>query len=156
MNKENYLIFKTNYFYNVTSGSSKTLNLFASKLLANQAEDYTYENHVEILQLNGKIARNIDSVNDGKQITKTYKPGDYLPSLKRTIDKDMTKNDIQNNIISLKNGATLHEQDDDMITIRITPPTGLENNAIIYIAVGAVALIVLAGGIYLIKKKVIG
>ena len=156
LNKENYLIFKTNYFYNVTSGSSKTLNLFASKLLANQAEDYTYENHVEILQLNGKIARNIDSVNDGKQITKTYKPGDYLPSLKRTIDKDMTKNDIQNNIISLKNGATLHEQDDDMITIRITPPTGLENNAIIYIAVGAVALIVLAGGIYLIKKKVIG
>ncbi len=156
LNKENYLIFKTNYFYNVTSGSSKTLNLFASKLLANQAEDYTYENHVEILQLNGKIARNIDSVNDGKQITKTYKPGDYLPSLKRTIDKDMTKNDIQNNIISLKNGATLHEQDDDMITIRITPPTGLENNTIIYIAVGAVALIVLAGGIYLIKKKVIG
>ena len=42
-----------------------------------------------------------------------------------------------------------------MITIKITPPTGLENNAIIYIAVGAVALIVLAGGIYLIKKKVI-
>ena len=146
LEKENYLIFKTNYFYDVERGKSKTLNLFASKLLANQAEDYTYENHVEIVQINDKVARNIDSVNDGEQITKTYKPGNYMPSLKRigtTTDRTLEQ-------------VGLHEQDDDMITIRITPPTGLENNAIIYIAVGAVALIVLAVGIYLIKKKVIG
>lgn len=144
--EENYSIFITNYFYDVVSETSKSLNLFASKLLPNQAEEYTYENHVEILQLNGKIARNIDSVDDGQQVDKWYRMGDYIPSLER----------IQT-VTSWRNYAEgLHELDDDMITVRITPPTGLESNAIIYISVGAVALIVLAVGIYIIKKKVLG
>ena len=141
----NYSIFITNYFYDVVSGTSKSLNLFASKLIANQADEYTYENHTEILQLNGKIARNIDSVNDGKQIDKYYKPGDYIPSLDRNGTVEW---------LNYREG--FHEFDDDMITIRITPPTGLESNAIIYISAGAVALIVLALGIFIIKKKVLG
>ena len=145
LEEENYSIFITNYFYDVVSGTSKSLNLFASKLIANQADEYTYENHTEILQLNGKIARNIDSVNDGKQIDKYYKPGDYVPSLDRN-----------GTVEWLKYMEGFHEFDDDMITIRITPPTGLESNAIIYISVGAVALIVLAIGIFIIKKKVLG
>lgn len=160
----NYLIFMTDYFYDVTAGTSKSLNLFASKLLANQAEDYTYENHVEILQLNGKIARTIDRVEAGEQVTKQYKPGNYIPSLERT-----NAGTFQAYFAGLVNGgitgwgtvdgtieyAGFHTQDDDMITIRITPPTGLENNMIIYITIGVVGLIVLAGGIYFIKKKVI-
>lgn len=145
LEEENYSIFITNYFYDVVSGTSKSLNLFASKLIANQADEYTYENHTEILQLNGKIARNIDSVNDGKQIDKYYKPGDYIPSLDRNGTVEW---------LNYREG--FHEFDDDMITIRITPPTGLESNAIIYISAGAVALIVLALGIFIIKKKVLG
>ena len=49
----------------------------------------------------------------------------------------------------------LHEQDDDAITVRITPPTGLENNAIIYISAGVIVLVLLAGGIYFIKRKTV-
>ncbi|MCI8273787.1 MAG: hypothetical protein HFJ55_06900 [Clostridia bacterium] len=145
----NYLVFITNYFYDVKTGESKDLELFASKLIGNQAENFTYENHTEILQLNGKIARTIDRVEkDGEQVRKTYKSGNYVPSLTRS-------NLVQNTTTINDNVPGRHEQDDDAITIKITPPTGLENNAIIYIATGAVGLIVLAGGIYFIRKKVI-
>ena len=81
----NYLVFTTEIFKDLAPGQSHKENLFASKLLANQAEDYVYENHAEIIQLNDKIARTIDSVEDDSriQIRKTYKPGDYVPSLYR-------------------------------------------------------------------------
>lgn len=147
--KENYLIFTTEVFKDLAHGESHKEYLFASKLLANQAEDYVYENHAEIIQLNGKIARNIDSVanNSREQVRKTYKPGDYVPSLERN---------HYNTEGEFVEAVGYHQQDDDMITIRITPPTGLTNNITLYIIVGAVALIVLAGGIIIIRKKVLG
>ena len=151
--EQNYLVFKTDYFNDVKRGERKTAHLFASKLLANQAEDYVYENHVEIIQLNGKIARTIDSVeeNSRTQLRKTYKPGTYVPSLGR--------NDLDNSTDPtepFKEVAGWHQQDDDMITVRITPPTGLSNNIVLYISIGAVALVVLLVGIIVIRKKVLG
>ena len=145
----NYLVFITDVFKELAPGESHKENLFASKLLANQAEDYVYENHAEILQLNGKIARTIDSVaNDSReQVRKTYKPGDYVPSLYR--------NELHTTG-EFREEAGLHQQDDDMITIRITPPTGLSNNIVLYISVGAVALVVLSIGIIIIRKRVLG
>ena len=48
-----------------------------------------------------------------------------------------------------------HEKDSDYTeTVIITPPTG-ENKATYYLLIGAVVLVVLAGGIYFIRKKVI-
>ncbi len=48
-----------------------------------------------------------------------------------------------------------HEKDADYTeTVIITPPTG-ENKATYYLLIGAVVLVVLAGGIYFIRKKVI-
>ena len=162
----NYLIFVTSVFKDLARGESHTENLFASKLLANQATEYTYENHVEILQLNGKIARNKDSVeeNTREQITKQYKPGTYIPDLKRiNVGSSAYSAGVNNSgytgwgtVDGTIEYPGFHTQDDDMITIRITPPTGLENNMIIYISVGVVGLIVIAVGIYFIKKKVIG
>lgn len=145
----NYLVFTTDVFKDLAPGESHKEYLFASKLLANQAEDYVYENHAEIIQLNGKIARNIDSVANSsrEQVRKTYKPGDYVPSLYR--------NELHTTG-EFREEAGLHQQDDDMITIRITPPTGLSNNIILYISVGAVALVVLSVGIIIIRKKVLG
>ncbi len=147
--EENYLVFTTDVFKDLAPGEQHKENLFASKLLANQAEDYVYENHAEIIQLNGKIARTIDSVDDDtrEQVRKTYKPGDYVPSLYR--------NELHTTG-EFREEAGLHQQDDDMITIRITPPTGLSNNIVLYISVGAVALVVLSIGIVVIRKKVLG
>lgn len=146
LNNGNYLIFTTEAFNNVTSGGgSKTIEIFASKLLGNQAEDYTYENHVEILQLNGKIARTIDSTDNGKQVKKTYKSGNYVPSL----------DNLKNNDNIDKTEVGLHEQDDDRIIVKITPPTGSTNNIIIYTIALTAGLVIVAVGAYFIKKKIV-
>ena len=47
------------------------------------------------------------------------------------------------------------EQDDDMTTLVITPPTGLFDNKIFIVSITTIVLAVLASGIYLIKKKVL-
>ena len=112
----NYTILVTNSFKNIESGEYHTETLYASKLLATQAKDHVYENHAEIIQLNGKIARTIDSTNGGQQVPKTYIPGDYIPSLKTRSNAGETEL------------LRLHEQDDDSIRMVITPPTGLGNS----------------------------
>ena len=141
----NYTIFITNVFKDIEIGKSHTEKLVTSKLLANQGNDYTYENHSEIIKIGGKIARTIDSTNNGEQVIKTYKPGNYIPSTQRT---------STNSNGSLEQ-LGLHQQDDDMITVRITPPTGLADNIIIYIISGVIALAILSIGIYVIKNKVV-
>ena len=47
------------------------------------------------------------------------------------------------------------EPDDDMTLLTITGPTGLRDNKTYVILITATALLVLAGGVYIIKKKVI-
>ena len=156
----NYLIYTTEIFKDIAAGESHSEYLFATKLLANQANDYTYENHVEILKLNGKIARNIDSTeSSGKQVTKTYKPGTYVPSLTRTAATYVKGTDVRNKDRYLTDGTLetvgLHTQDDDTITVRITPPTGTTDNTITYIITGVIAFVIIGIGIYIIKKKVL-
>ena len=133
-----YSIFTTTGFNSTASGSETTLQLVTSKLLSNAQEDQTYENHTEIIAVNGKVARTI---------SKKYKPGNYVPSLlSRTTDPGDPRIGIS---------TKLHEQDDDDIIIRITKETGLENNIIIYGITGLIGLIFIVGGIILIKKKVL-
>lgn len=143
-----YTVYTTESFKDLASGESKSITLHVSKVLAAQGDSYVYDNHVEFLQLNGKIARTIDSVESSgsgrHQVMKTYKMGNYLPSLtSRRLNDDITLE-----------RAGLHEQDDDTIVIRITPPTGIVE-IVGYIAVAIVALVVISLGIILIKKKVI-
>lgn len=158
----NYQIFLTDMFKNVAPGESLQSILYASRLLSVSSDSLSYDNHVEILRINGKIARTIDSVDDNsrEQIVKQYKPGTYIPSEERIIATkigDYTVNGVSHYQVvdGTLEGVGLHNQDDDMVRIVITPPTGLANNIITYIAIGAVALIVLVGGIYFIKKRVI-
>lgn len=142
-----YSIFVTETFNGVKPGEQKTSILYASKLLGNKEEEHSYENHVEIIQLNSKIARTIDSVKDDtrEQVVKTYKPGNYIPSFAdRVINTDGT--------LELEG---LHQPDDDRVRIIITPPTGILNYVTTYIIVAVVALIVIVGGVIFIKKRVI-
>ena len=127
-------ILATKTFAEVKPGDSKTTSMYASTVLANKEEDTIYNNHVEIIELNGKIARTIKEVsNDSReQVAKAYKTGNYIPKL----------------------GST-HEQDDDRVRIVVTPPTGIEEYTTIYIISAVVGLIVLTGGIILIKRKFI-
>ena len=131
---ENYLIFGTSIFNSyLPTGTSRSTSLYASKLLANKDDKLEYENHTEIISINGKVARTINSIEDEtrNQINKTYIPGDY------TLLREY------------------HQQDDDMVKIVITPPTGLEDMIITYISIAAIALSVIGVGVYIIKKKVL-
>lgn len=156
LKEKEYIVLMNSVFgsKNIPTGASHTEQLYASKLLANKEEELSFENHAEIVQINGKVARTIDSIDktDRKQITKTYKPGDYVPSVEREYNSSENKNII---IGVAHEREGLHEQDDDMVRITITPPTGIESNIIIYIITAAVALTIIAVGIYIIKKKVL-
>ena len=135
---KNYTILVTDAFKNVTTESgnnAKTIYMHVSKLLGNQENEYTYENHVEIIQIGGKIARTIKEVKpDGTQVEKQYKPGNYKPT----------------------DASRVHEPDDDRIIARITPPTGLLDNIGTYIIILTISLLVIGVGTYIIKKRVLG
>ena len=146
-NKQDYTILVTNAFKNVAPNESHSETLYASKLLAAQAKDHVYENHTEIIQLNGKTARTIDSTKNGEQIAKEYKPGDYVPSLNGRVKK--LSDDTTQSILE-----RLHEQDDDSTTLFITPPTGLPENIKMYMIVGAIGLIAIGIEICIIKRKI--
>ena len=149
-----YQIIVTDTFNELKAGgNSKTTTIYTSKLLASQEESNTFENHIEVLQLNSRIARTIEGVEDvwqidtiRKQIEKSYKPGNYIPSLtQRTTNFDDSGLEIPG----------LHQPDDDRVAVRITPPTGISNYITIYIITAVIGLIVIVGGIIFIKKMVI-
>ena len=147
LEQENYGILLTDAFKDLKRNESKTEHLKATKLLANQADNYTYENHSEIIKINGNVARTIDIDENQKQVAKMSKPGNYIPSTaSRRVD--FADASIEE--------AGVHQIDDDRVIVTITPPTGILSNIITYVVVIMVALIVAAGGVYLIKNKVLG
>ena len=123
---------ETNTFADLGPGETKTSTIYASTTLANQEDNSIYDNHVEIIGINSKIARTINKVEDNTraQEDKEYQPGNYIPAL-----------------------GSEHQQDDDRVRIIVTPPTGIKTYTAIYIISAVVGLIVIAGGIVLIKKK---
>lgn len=125
----------TDTFAGVKPGETKTSVIYASKIISNQDDSHVYGNHVEVIGLNSKTGRTIKGVKDStrEQVSKEYQPGNYVPNL----------------------SAVVHQQDDDNVRITITPPTGITNYTIIYIITSVIGLIVITGGIILIKKKFI-
>lgn len=142
--KDNYVMYTTDKFNDILPGDYHREQILVSKLLANQATAYTYENHTEIIELNRDTARTIDKTENGKQIEKLYKVGNYVPSL-------TNKSYNTTNILS----AMVRQQDDDRIIIKITPPTGLLENIMVYISVITIGLVAIVVGIIFIKKRIL-
>lgn len=131
-----YKIFRSASGQSVTIANGKTtepLYMKTSKVLTNKDEN-VYDNSIEIISIDGKTARTIQKSDGGKQVKKTYQPGNYIPSLT----------------------SDIKEQDDDRVKIIITPPTGLTSDITTYIITAGVELsIVLVGIIYIKKKRLI-
>ncbi|MEI3401277.1 MAG: hypothetical protein V8R51_02540 [Clostridia bacterium] len=53
---------ETNTFADLGPGETKTSTIYASTTLANQEDNSIYDNHVEIIGINSKIARTIKKV----------------------------------------------------------------------------------------------
>ena len=99
--------------------------LEVSRVLSNKADDFIFENDMEINILTGRR-----TTKDGTEDEYTI-PGNYIPS----------------------NGET--GGDDDYVYLTITGPTGDNQNYIPYIVLGISAFIILGTGIVFIKKKVV-
>lgn len=148
INTGKYTVLTTPSLSEVPINGQTSITLHVKRLLATKSDDYTFENYIEILKINGNRARTIKEIitenNSRVQVDKEYKPGNHMPSILR----GEVKND--NGIVSQIN---MHEQDDDRIIVRITPPTGhVTKNGYIMIVV---SLLIIGLGAVLINKKVL-
>ena len=112
--------------------SSEAVKMSVNKLLTSQSEN-VYDNGAEIIKIDGKTARTIQESDEGVQIEKEYKPGNYIPSAE----------------------SEKLEQDDDRVKVIITPPTGTTKYVATYIVTILAGLIVIITGIVFIKKKIL-
>ena len=130
-NRKNILLNEWNTELN--QNETKDLKVKASKIVS-ASDDNLYENYIEILSSTSDVGRFYGEEINGSW--KNYTPGNY----------DLT-NDT-------------HESDDngyDHISrakFTIVPPTGSDNHVIYYI-IGISCLIVIAGGVVIIKKFVL-
>ena len=118
---------QTNAFENMGIERKSTF-LTVSKVLSNSADDFIFENEVEVNILKGRR-----TTKDGTEDEYTI-PGDYIPGQSGTSEKG---------------------GDDDYIYVTVTGPTGENQNYIPYIILGFTTFIILGAGIVLIKKKVL-
>lgn len=127
------------------AGDTKTSVMYTSTILSNQEDSSLFDNHVEIVGINGKTGRTIKEVgNDNReQVAKTYKPGNYIPRIGAL--------HVSDNPLLEEDG--LHQQDDDRVRIVVTPPTGIATYTIIYIIAAVIGAVVIAGAIVIIKKR---
>ena len=114
-------------------GEEATVNLVLSKTLSPQDDDdtLTYSNVAEILQYSNTVGRrDMDAI-----------PGNQEP------------NQLKDESLSNEQQLTYERDSDFPERILITPPTGA--NKAFYIVLPVVILVVLAGGIWIIKRKVL-
>lgn len=164
--ENNYVVFTTTEFKDVKPGDEPKVlqSIIANKRLTFKEEN-AYDIHSEILVIDGKVARTIDSVEDGKQIPKTYKSGNLVPSLEKRKVQITKETDENYRKVKTLSGeyklsqsveeAGLHEQDDDSVKVTITQPTGITKYITTYVIATLIGLVVIVIGIVFIKKKVL-
>ena len=111
-------------------GTTKTVEMVVTKVLANTQDDMTYDNDVEVIELENEPNKDTNS-NEST-------PGNYVPTYGGSYAYE-----IQG------------EGDDSYKEITVTVPTGENKNYIPYIIMGVSGFIILAAGVIFIKKKVL-
>ncbi len=119
-------VFQTGAFSDMVPGTTKTINMVASKVLSNTTDDMTYGNDVEVTEVKNEPMK--DST-----------PGNYVPT-------------STSNPGTL---GSPDEPDSDNKYITITGPTGENQNYLPYVILGISGLIILGTGIIFIKKKLL-
>lgn len=85
---------------------------------------------------------------------KGFSAGNHAEIIETIGIRNLTSS-IPGNYNPSDNGGSPHEPDDDKTILTITPPTGFTDNKIFMISMTTLILVVLAGGVYLIRKKVL-
>ena len=156
--ENNYIVLVTEKFAEVKPGNSVEVETITANKRLTFKEDNAYDIHSEILVTDGKVARTINSVENGKQIPKTYKSGNFVPSLERRTVQNAEGLVKVNNVEILSQNAEaagVHEQDDDTVKVTVTQPTGITKYITTYVIATLIGLVVIVIGIVFIKKKVL-
>ena len=122
--KQGYTVAVTEIFANgIEPGTAANVQIYGSKVLGVDEDGVAVSNHAEIIE----TARHLKNPDP----TQPYPtPGNYDPAT-----------------------SSPNEPDDGKTSVIITPPTGLIDNTPFVIIMLSIILVVLSGGIYLIKKK---
>lgn len=137
-------------------GEEGTINVEASKLLST-SEEMVYENKAELFTVYNAVGRFYGQEDETVKITKwkLISPGNY--DISKTADEldeayrgESRKLSTGENVGNSSNINT----EGRLAKLVIVPPTGIED-IITYVLVGVGCLIILSGGIILIKKKVL-
>lgn len=161
----NYIVLVTEKFAEVKPGNSVEVETITANKRLTFKEDNAYDIHSEILVTDGKVARTINSVENGKQIPKTYKSGNFVPSLDKRRVQITDEDNVNYRKVETLSGeykfsqsveeAGVHEQDDDTVKVTVTQPTGITKYITTYVIATLIGLIVIVIGIVFIKKKVL-
>lgn len=130
--KEIYVANETEELKNIEPGKSKSIKFNAEKLLtsSNDLTDLTFDNYTEIIQHSNSVGRFYET--SGVKAT----PGNFNINQREQSEID-------------DNGLDYRRSE-----ITIVPPTGKQAYTIITI-IGLASLIIIAGGIIIIKKKIL-
>ena len=115
-------------------GRVASFTIYGSKLLSNSERGTGSSLLPNTEKIKGLEANNHVEIVETKRKIKNVTPGNYNPSA---------------------GGGSPNEADDDKTSIIITQPTGLTDNRVLIISMATIILVVFAGGIYFIKKKVL-
>lgn len=134
------LMYELKYKNKIQKGKTETVNVVASKLLSGKEEEWNYQNSAEIKKLvnrtnNGQESSSVDDANQTKSVNLVITPEKMNnPNVQIEGDKQYYPN----------------------TEIIITTPTGMDKESkILYSITCVISLIVLCGGIVIIKKKVL-
>lgn len=131
------LMYEIKYNKKIQKGGTETVNISARKLLSGREEEWNYQNSAEIKKLVNRTNDGDADKPDNQQETKSV-------SLVITPEKLNYPN------------VKIEDKTYPNTKIVITTPTGMDKQSkILYIITGVVSLIVLCGGIVIIKKKVL-
>lgn len=142
--------------------TTEEIYLTLSKVLSSSGdknnESLVYNNYVEIIQSTNTAGRRSYRIKDGTKLSDLDNTKRGAPVVD---DSGELKNEKNTYILTIpgdlnpKTLKTLEYEPDSAKAqeVQIVPPFG--NQKIIWIAIGTTAAIILAGGVYLIKKKVL-
>ncbi len=138
INEQETLMYELTYNNKIKKEETETVSLNASKLLSGRENEWNYQNSAEIKKLKNRT-------NDGQTSDKT----DHIEETK-SIGLVITPEKLNNPNVKIE------EKQYPNTEIVITTPTGMDKQSkTLYIITGIVSLIVLCGGIIIIKKKVL-
>ena len=140
-NRSNIVVRNTDIEISPLDSKPAVLTLSTKKLLTNLNENQEFDNYTELIQVSNSVGRFYGQMKSN--IFKLETPGNFNIKKISYTDESDNSNYSRWNVWKKNNAKVI-----------IVPPTGAKD-IIIYVLIGLGCLIILSGGIILIKKKVL-